>query len=115
MSSPLSISGPVRRVLGERTAAALSAGVGLPADAQCWECGDAINLLAARPGAVTLSVVVMGPATAPASITTFAHRSCGPSRVFTPEEYETLASRAPSPVSSSPADEALIVDGKRLL
>jgi hypothetical protein len=112
MSSPLSISGPVRRALGERTAAALDAGVGLPADAQCWGCGDAVNLLAAKPGSVTLSVVMVGPA----SITTFAHRPCGPSRTFTPEEYEAVASKAASPVTAdSASDSALIVDGERLL
>lgn len=112
MSSPLSISGSVRRALGERNAAAVSAGVGLPADAQCWGCGAAINLLAAAPGAVTLSVVMVGSA----SITTFAHRRCGPSRTFTPEEYEAVASDAPSPVTSgSDSDSGLIVEGKRLL
>lgn len=112
MSSPLSISGPVRRALGERTAAALAAGVGLPADAQCWGCGDAVNLLAARPGSVTLSAVTVGPV----SVSAFAHRPCGPSRLFTPEEFEAVASRAASPVSSgSDSDSALIVDGERLL
>jgi hypothetical protein len=105
------LSGPVRRALGERTAAALSAGVGLPSDAQCWACGEAINLLAAAPGAVTLSAVVQGPV----QVTAFAHRLCGPSRVFTPAEFAALASRKPATVSTSESDQAVIVDGQRLL
>lgn len=108
----LSISGPVRRAFGERTAAALDAGVGLPADAQCWVCGDAINLLAARPGSVTLSAVQVGLV----SVSAFAHKPCGPSRTFTPEEFAELASTKDSPTSSgSDSDSALIVEGEQLL
>lgn len=107
--SLLSISGPVRQAFGTRNAAALSSGVGLPPDAQCWACGDAINLLAARPGAVTLSAVCNGPVT----IAAFAHRRCGISRTFTPEDFARAASKKDSPIAG-PLYEEMIIDGQPL-
>jgi hypothetical protein len=102
----LRMSGPVRRALG-RNAAALDAGVGLPPDAQCWQCGDAINLLASRPGTVTLSVVVTGGGLV--TVPTFGHAEHTGSRVFTPEEFKRLASDKPSPIAGGHSD--IVVDG----
>lgn len=106
--SVLKISGPVRRVMG-RDAAALDAGVGLPADAQCWHCGEAINLLAARPGSVTLSAV---RAAELINISAFGHAEHTSSRVFTPEQFQALASTKPSPVAGG--DSNLLIEGRSL-
>lgn len=73
----LKASGSTRKAFGERNFAALSSGVGLPAQAQCYLCGGTINILTAG-GHVTLSAMVVGTA----AITLFAHEPCGPSRVF---------------------------------
>lgn len=106
--SVLKISGPVRRVMG-RDAAALDAGVGLPADAQCWHCGEAINLLAARPGSVTLSAV---RAAELINISAFGHAEHTSSRIFTPEQFQALASTKPSPVAGG--DSNLLIEGRSL-
>lgn len=110
----LKISGPVRRELGERDAGALAAGVGLPADAQCWRCGDAINILAAKRGTVCLCVVVVRYSNGgQVNITVWAHAGCGPSEVIPYEVFEATASRKASPVV--PDGERLIVDGRQIL
>lgn len=86
----LKTTAAVRKAFGERNAAALSAGVGLPEDAQCYLCGKTINLLTAG-GRVTLSAMVAIPT---AAITLFAHEDCGPSRVFDdPEELARIATK----------------------
>ena len=107
----LIITGPVMREFGERNASALDAGVGLPPDAQCWACGEAINLVAAKPGTVTLSALPAVPGSV--AISLFAHRPCSPSRVVPYEEFTATASRKPSPVTEG--GEAMIVDGKQVI
>lgn len=106
------MTGPVRRVLGERDAQALSAGVGLPTEVQCWGCGDGINVLTARPGSIALSVVAVTPMV---NIPAWGHPDHAPSQVFTPEQFERVATRKPSPVAPSDIDTAMIIDGQRYL
>lgn len=109
----LSMSGSVRRAFGERTAAAMDAGVGLPADGQCWQCGDPINFLAASPGSITLSAVLVARGV---TISAWGHKPHAPSRVFTSEEFKAVASTKKSAASSDAwSDSALIVDGQQLL
>lgn len=130
--SVLRMSDTVRRAFGAANADGLAAGVGLPAAAQCWGCTEHIDLTTARPGAVVLSVLLAAPTV---SIALFTHRGCGESRVFTGTEFEQVweqalavhadkVARPAVPGTSAaqvvgspppPDDQALIIDGRRVL
>jgi hypothetical protein len=112
----LNISGRVRRELGEANAAALDAGVGVPADAQCWRCGGAVNIVGSRPGQVSLCILAFDTkdGRGSVSITLWAHRDCSPSRVVPYEEFEASpAANVPSPVVDE--GEKVIVDGEQII
>lgn len=83
--------------------------------AQCFRCGDAVQILGGDEDSVTLSVVaMMQPQTgADITITLWAHPACHGSQVFTGEEFEAMADPGPSPVG--PEAGALFVDGRRIL
>lgn len=108
----LNISGPVRHAMG-RNADMLDAGRGLPDEAQCWQCGQGIDIAGARPGAVSLSAIVVGSI----SVTAFGHAQHAPSRVFTGDEFEAAAqasgvAQMPSPVQSVGA--TMYVEGQEM-
>lgn len=77
--SLLRVSGPVRRLLG-RDADTLTAGIGLPDGARCWQCGEPVDVAGGRPGSVTLSAVTFGAQRCQAAL---GHTEHTTSRVFT--------------------------------
>lgn len=106
----LHISGEVFALVGEDNIGAMADR--LPAHVQCWGCGQFIDTRV--PGPACLSVV----AERGISITTFSHPDCGPSRVFTLEQYDQVGKRLGAAAHAVPPTgrhEALFVDGEHIL
>lgn len=111
--SVLVISDEVRLAVGGANCAALSRGEGLPGEAQCFRCGEAVLVAGGSDGSVSLSVVAFDrPSGGLGSITLFAHVEHSPSRLFTPDEFRAVADPRPSAVEVE--GPAVFVDGQRV-
>jgi hypothetical protein len=109
----LRVSAAVREAMGPANADALAAGVGLPAQVQCCDCGEMADTASAAPLSLCLSTVVIGVGRGAVTISVFSHESCGPSRVFTAEEFEAIAERLQA-VTSRPVRDLRMQDGEQV-